>query len=978
MFIEPNYEIIKEKFIINSSKDSHIIRFDQQAFIDHLHMSGEEHSLEIISLQAYDNKNNKMECINTLEDDIKAVQVITSEDTEYPITIDVEARVILPFATTYDNYTPYFERLFSAYYCRAYDMVTGQEVFRADSSMIDSLPGSKDTYNGMSIGNCGYFSRALHTFSPTYHYESTWYKYSKTNNSCTEIPEFKNILFLKLINASDNFVRLFAIFTEGKSPSSSKAVLRQAYIYASIDSDGNLGNITIIKDDKTYESRSSFTSAPSTKIVHQDSNELIYYDYYTGVVRINKKENIFTAIDSTKSFIYYSVFHKTEDGKLENIYADISGTQLKVDFYTGTAKEIVLLDAPEGFLYKSTYTKPYMYYGEDNKLYAYISYTSPDNSYGFITRIDKFEVDYPNKTLNFLETVIDVSNTGSYLNLNFASDNQMYSYSYSKNYDYTFVKGIHITGIDRVSTISSLKTQRIVWEADKHSVCYEFDTERKILSQKKRLEISDVSSIENESGTNKLIFGGRKIVKESFENEVTNAIFKWSSNYDEVNGFTRSNKYSTNGEYSGFIGTTKGSSTLYTEATVRGSKISFDYLVSSELSYDFFRFYIDGAEKLKVSGTTMTEMKNVEYELDSSKDTVIRFEYKNDSSGDRGDSGFYIDNIALETTYQENEAEIYTVPFNTSDIVGDEHILEYKNLSITGDVIRIDYYSLDNGLTWNELEVLTDVPKDKEIIFKSTFVKEGQAEASFDELCLAPKPNGIKQLIMYPSIRALLKDNTINETIHRSIAINNELNVDSNRSIAVTLDRKVSTRRSSSIDSKSKFKSHRQIISLDCSTGQMRRTVIKNDSVLAYTNRSISGQVISLYNTLRAVYDGSTITINGPTVRKIANNSSEQYPHTLRKVTVNHNTITDTIRRTINDYNYNYSTRRIVFDGTVETVEAPTIRTISKNDSILGPTSRLKGNLVEDSFNIKRAIYITREEAALYNVNIELSGIATF
>lgn len=230
----------------------------------------------------------------------------------------------------------------------------------------------------------------------------------------------------------------------------------------------------------------------------------------------------------------------------------------------------------------------------------------------------------------------------------------------------------------------------------------------------------------------------------------------------------------------------------------------------------------------------------------------------------------------------------------------------------------------------------------------------------------------------FKSLRQLIKRSSNSINTYRTLDVNNEYNIDANRNVTATSSRRVLTNRSFSINYKVKLNLSRQITNLDYNTGKIRRTILRDGIDLGDTKRSVLVPKVSLYNTSRAIFDGSTITINAPIIRIKVNNSSSRYPYTLRQVSANHITIADASRRAINDYSYNYHTRRLVFNGTVETVEAPTIRAISINDSITEPTRRLTGNLVTDSFYTKRAMYIHRDEAALYNINVELSGIVTF
>ena len=77
------------------------------------------------------------------------------------------------------------------------------------------------------------------------------------------------------------------------------------------------------------------------------------------------------------------------------------------------------------------------------------------------------------------------------------------------------------------------------------------------------------------------------------------------------------------------------------------STISFDYLVSSESSFDLFKVFIDGAEVLRASGTFNPWQLSETFTVESGFHTVL-FEYSKDGSVDSGEDTAYVDNITLE------------------------------------------------------------------------------------------------------------------------------------------------------------------------------------------------------------------------------------------------------------------------------------------------------------------------------------------
>lgn len=70
--------------------------------------------------------------------------------------------------------------------------------------------------------------------------------------------------------------------------------------------------------------------------------------------------------------------------------------------------------------------------------------------------------------------------------------------------------------------------------------------------------------------------------------------------------------------------------------------ISFFYKVSSENNYDWFRFYIDGTEKLKASGEV--DWTRVSFPVTAGSHTY-KFEYKKDYSENRGSDCAWIDDV---------------------------------------------------------------------------------------------------------------------------------------------------------------------------------------------------------------------------------------------------------------------------------------------------------------------------------------------
>ena len=82
------------------------------------------------------------------------------------------------------------------------------------------------------------------------------------------------------------------------------------------------------------------------------------------------------------------------------------------------------------------------------------------------------------------------------------------------------------------------------------------------------------------------------------------------------------------------------------ETTITGPKtLRFYWKVSSESSYDFLRFYIDGARQEQISGSVAWIQK--EYTIDSGSHT-LKWSYEKDGSASHGSDAGWVDKIELE------------------------------------------------------------------------------------------------------------------------------------------------------------------------------------------------------------------------------------------------------------------------------------------------------------------------------------------
>lgn len=86
-------------------------------------------------------------------------------------------------------------------------------------------------------------------------------------------------------------------------------------------------------------------------------------------------------------------------------------------------------------------------------------------------------------------------------------------------------------------------------------------------------------------------------------------------------------------------------STGYYEIKILSSGyLNFEYLLSSETNYDFFKLYVNNSQKMSDSG----QYENYKsYKIYVYSGDVIRFYYTKDSSESRGDDKVIIKNIVL-------------------------------------------------------------------------------------------------------------------------------------------------------------------------------------------------------------------------------------------------------------------------------------------------------------------------------------------
>ena len=89
-------------------------------------------------------------------------------------------------------------------------------------------------------------------------------------------------------------------------------------------------------------------------------------------------------------------------------------------------------------------------------------------------------------------------------------------------------------------------------------------------------------------------------------------------------------------------------SILYRTVRFTGTKtISFRYRVSSELTWDFLRFYINGVQQISWSGTIGWTQYTTSYA--GSGDVTLEWRYTKDMSISTGDDTAWIDDVLIDT-----------------------------------------------------------------------------------------------------------------------------------------------------------------------------------------------------------------------------------------------------------------------------------------------------------------------------------------
>ncbi len=142
--------------------------------------------------------------------------------------------------------------------------------------------------------------------------------------------------------------------------------------------------------------------------------------------------------------------------------------------------------------------------------------------------------------------------------------------------------------------------------------------------------------------------------------------------------------------------------------TMLRDSVSFYYKVSSENNYDFFRFYINGTQKLKASGTSNSDWQYKKFSLNAGEN-ILKWEYSKDYSSSSGEDCVRIDDVqlphkascvGLETYAELSNVNIYPNP--TKDYVVLSNLNGESQITIIDINGRMRYYQ---NTSLNQVEI---------------------------------------------------------------------------------------------------------------------------------------------------------------------------------------------------------------------------------------------------------------------------------
>ena len=129
-------------------------------------------------------------------------------------------------------------------------------------------------------------------------------------------------------------------------------------------------------------------------------------------------------------------------------------------------------------------------------------------------------------------------------------------------------------------------------------------------------------------------------LEEGFESEAP--LFESVGDWERTTLNKKDGEHSLRSAVIGHRGITTSTYTIDVPESVLDGKVSFDYMVSSEASYDWFRVVLNGKQVVRQAG--LGTWKSVEFDLQPGENTLM-FEYKKDGSGTKGLDAAFIDNL---------------------------------------------------------------------------------------------------------------------------------------------------------------------------------------------------------------------------------------------------------------------------------------------------------------------------------------------
>lgn len=324
--------------------------------------------------------------------------------------------------------------------------------------------------------------------------------------------------------------------------------------------------------------------------------------------------------------------------------------------------------------------------------------------------------------------------------------------------------------------------------------------------------------------------------------------------------------------------------------------ISFDYFVSTEGNYDFFRFYIDNEIIIETSGTEMTNFNTFSKNLEPGEHE-FKFVYNTDASGFAGEDGFFIDNLIISKTTPTDSVEVITEPIDLTLYEDFNCSIAFEDLVNTYPVFNYKImYSYDKEY-WADFD--GNLPTRRTVYLKVIFTKSGSGKTTFKDLRVTRK-----EIVTYPV--------TVLSDILRPVTITEKL------------------------------------------TNDVYRKVIKKINSLTDTFRATIKEKIGYSDTLRKVNRLGKITTESDTTRIVVNSvkrkadldrqvvkdSIKKFDTsriiTLKKVTVNY---TDTERKVIKKV---ASSNDLIREVTIPAEAViKTHRQVVKDDYAIAPTSRI-------------------------------------